>query len=59
MKNMNETGKFDMMRDPECLNSIWRVVRGCLDEKIAELVKTGLTEIEAIGRLRGVPATGV
>lgn len=59
MENLNEkTGKFDMLRDPECLNSIQGVVSDrldeCLDKWIAEIMgKTGLSEIEVFGRLCG------
>jgi len=60
MKNMNETGKFDMMRDPECLNTIQRIVEERLDVMIPDLVKkTGLLEVEVLSLLRRVPATGV
>lgn len=55
MENMNEkTGNFDMLKDPECMNTIQRIVSDCLDAKIKEImVVTGLTEIEVLGRLRG------
>lgn len=57
MENTNETGKFDMMRDPEIVNAIQRSVNERLDVMIPDLMKkTGLSEIEVLGRLRGQPA---
>ena len=60
MENINETGKFDMMRDPECLNSVQRIVSDVLDKKIGEIMaSSGLLEVEVLSLLRGVPAAGV
>jgi hypothetical protein len=49
--------KFDMMKDPVCLNEIQQIIRECLDKEIKKIMaKTGLSEIEVLDRLRQVPA---
>jgi len=63
MKNMNETGKFDMLKNPECVDAIRRVVERCIDERLDVMIpdimkETGLSEVEVLNRLRGVPAAG-
>ena len=55
MENMNEkTAILDVLRSPECLNTIRRIVSERLDVMIPDIMKkTGLTEIEVLGRLCG------
>jgi len=58
MKNTNAENRIlDLLRSPEGVNMIERIVKECLDAKIKEIMaSSGLSEIEAINRLRGVHA---
>lgn len=55
----NTNGKFDLLNDAECLNTFQRIVNGCVDTKIKEIMaSSGLLEIEVLSLLRGAPAAG-
>ena len=60
MENTNEENKIlAMLRSPEGEMQIQRIVEECLDAKIKEIMtETGLSEVEVLDRLRGVPAAG-
>lgn len=58
MENTNKTEKFDLLKNPEVVDCIRRVVERCMDERLDVMIpdimkETGLTEIEVLGRLRG------